>query len=123
MGWALAILFSAAVVLLIVSFIKAKQANVKSEQQIDQLSFTLMDEIHQLQQHIRNLELDAEIVAYETNIPADVKERRILVREMLDLHRRGYSFESIGLKKKLTQNEVEQMLLPYTKKKEERKMA
>lgn len=50
MEWVLAILLGAAVVLLILSFVKGKQSKSEQEQHIDQVSFSLMDEIHQLQQ-------------------------------------------------------------------------
>lgn len=47
-------------------------------------------------------------------------EKRSLLREVLDLHKRGYSFESIALKTKQTENEIENLLTPYIKTKNER---
>lgn len=120
MGWVIAVLFGAAVVLFVLSFIKAKKTDVSTDQQIDQLSFTLMDEIDQLKQQIRKLELDSEIAETEAGISAEEKERKSTLREMLEMHRRGYSFDSIGMKMKLTPNEVQQVLAPYMKQKEER---
>jgi TolA-binding protein len=121
MEWALAILFGTAVLLLILSFVKTKQSSSKVEQQIEQISFTFTDEVHQLQQQIRNIELDAEILAQEAGIQADSPKERILMREVLDLHKRGYSFESIASKKRLTEYDVEQLLAPYIKSKDERR--
>ncbi|MFC5731711.1 hypothetical protein [Cytobacillus gottheilii] len=120
MGWVIAVLFGAAAVLLVLSFIKARKTAASTDQQIDQLSFSLMDEIHQLKQQIRNLELDSEIADTEAGIAADEKERKNTLREMLEMHRRGYSFESIAMKMKLTPNEVQQVLAPYMKQKDER---
>ncbi|QED50138.1 hypothetical protein FSZ17_13365 [Cytobacillus dafuensis] len=120
MGWALAILFIAAVSLLILSFYKTGQSSTRLEQQIDQLTFSFKDDIDQLQQQIRNFELDAEIAAQEAGVQADTQEQRVLLREMLDMHRRGYSFESISTKNQLTKEEVEQLLAPYIKTKDER---
>ncbi|MBS4192950.1 hypothetical protein KHA94_22810 [Bacillus sp. FJAT-49705] len=120
MEWALAILFIAAVSLLILSFYKTGQSSTRLEQQLDQLTFSFKDDIDQLQQQIRNFELDAEIAAREAGIQADSKEQRLLLREMLDMHRRGYSFESISTKNQLTKEEVEHILAPYIKTKDER---
>ncbi|MBS4176711.1 hypothetical protein [Lederbergia citrea] len=120
MEWTLAILFGAAILLLILSFIKSKQSSSKIEQQMDQLSFSLMDEVYELQQKIRNVEIDAEITAQEAGILAGSSKRRILLRDALDLHKRGYSFESIAAKNQLTKNEIEHLLAPYIKTKEER---
>jgi hypothetical protein len=115
MGWTLALLFGSAVLLFILSFIKAKQASEDMQQQIDQLSFSLLDEINKLKERVRNLELEAEITAHE----AGISSRRHLVREALDLYRRGYSFESIASKTQLTEAEIEQLLTPYMKPKNE----
>ncbi|WP_080848324.1 hypothetical protein [Cytobacillus gottheilii] len=120
MGWVIALLFGAAAVLLVLSFIKARKTAASTDQQIDQLSFSLMDEIHQLKQQIRNLELDSEIVDTEAGITAEEKERKVTLREMLEMHRRGYSFESIAMKMKLSPTEVQEVLAPYMKQQDER---
>ncbi|MED3550585.1 hypothetical protein [Cytobacillus praedii] len=120
MGWMLGILFGAAIVLLILSFVQIKQSAAKIEQHIDQVSFSLMDEVNQLQQQIRNVEFDTEIIVHETKIFADSPEHRTLLKEMLDLHKRGYSFESIATEKQLAKEEVENFLSPYIKTKDER---
>lgn len=119
MGWAIAILFLAAVVLLILSFYKSGQNSTRLEQQIDQLTFTLMEEVYQLQQQIRNLEIDADITAKEgtSSVPY---EKRQLLRDMIDLQKRGYSVESISSEKQIDQAEVERMLASYVKQKDER---
>ncbi len=119
MEWALAILFGAAILLLILSFFKTKETS-KVEQQLEDISLSFMDEVHQLQQQIRNIEIDAEITAQEAGILAASSSKRILLRDVLDLHKRGYSFESIATKKLMTSNEIEQLLAPYMKSKEER---
>ncbi|MBG9587152.1 hypothetical protein [Cytobacillus firmus] len=122
MGWVIAILFGSAVVLLILSFLKTAQSKSNIEQQIDQVTFTLKNEIHELQQQIRNIELDAEITAKQSGAMSGPSEERLLLREVLDMHKRGYSNESIALKKQLTPNEVDLMLLPYAANKGERSM-
>ncbi|MBS4195653.1 hypothetical protein [Lederbergia citri] len=120
MEWVLAILFGAAVLLLILSFLQSMKTSSKLEQQMDQLSYSLLDDIHQLEQKIRNLEIDAEITAQEAGILPATSEQRLLLRDMLDLHKRGYSFDSIATKKQLNKNEVDSMLAPYIKAKDER---
>jgi len=120
MIWTLIILFALAVGLLIVSSIKAKHSSSILERQIDQTSFTIMNEVHQLQKQIREIELDAEISAQEAGILSKSSEQRLLLREMLDLQRRGYSLNSIAEKKGLPTHEVEELLAPYTPSKGER---
>ncbi|KAB2338933.1 hypothetical protein F7731_00330 [Cytobacillus depressus] len=120
MGWALAILFGAAVVLLILSFYKSGQSSTRLEQQIDQLTFSLMEEVYQLQQQMKDLEIDAEITAKEGEASIVPFEKRVLLRELIDLHRRGYSFESIAAEKQMSTEEIEQLLASYIKKRDER---
>lgn len=120
MGWMLGILFGAAIVLLVLSFVQTKQSAAKLEQHIDQVSFSLMNEVNQLQQQIRNVEFDTEIIVHETGILAGSPEHRTILKEMLDLNKRGYSFESIAAEKQLTIQEVENFLSPYIKTKDER---
>jgi len=120
MGWALVILFGTAVVLLAISY-KQTRKIAKDEQQIERVSLAFMDEVHQLQQQIRNLEMDTEIIAQETGIFNGSPEQRLLVREILDLHRRGYSLDSIASKTQLSKNEVKAILSPYLKETNERR--
>jgi hypothetical protein len=123
MGWVIAILFGSAVVLLILSFVKTTQSKSYLEQQIAQVSISVRNEVHDVQKQIRNIELDAEITATQTGAMEAASEERILLREMLDLYKRGYSFETIAAKTELTQHEAERMLAPYLTKKAERGMA
>ncbi|MGM0846346.1 MAG: hypothetical protein ACQEUT_15325 [Bacillota bacterium] len=123
MGWTLAILFGSAVVLLILSFIKTKQSKSLLEQQIEHSSISLMNEVHELQKQIRNIELDAEITAKQAGAMEASAKERLLLRELLDMHKRGYSLESIALKNGLQPHEVEMMLAPYKARKMERSMA
>lgn len=117
MEWALAILFGVAVLLLILSFFKTTS---KADQQIEQVSLTFMGEVSQLQQQIRDIEIDAEITAQEAGILKASSKERLLLREVLDLHKRGYSSESIATKKQLSTYEIERLLAPYIKTKGER---
>jgi len=118
MEWALAILFGVAVILFILSFIKTDSPKV--EDQLEQLSLTFGGEVNQLQEKIRTLEIDAEITAQEAGILAASSEQRILLREVLDLHKRGYSVESIAMKTGQNTNEIERLIAPYVKTKQER---
>ncbi|MGG4265876.1 hypothetical protein [Peribacillus simplex] len=119
MEWTLIILFGVAVLLFILSFIK--KDSVKVDSQLEQLAITFGDEMNVLQEKIRNIEIDAEITVQEAGILAMSSEKRNLLREVLDLHKRGYSIESIALKTKQTENEVEGLLTPYIKTKSERR--
>ncbi|MGD6848271.1 hypothetical protein FZC85_10650 [Rossellomorea aquimaris] len=122
MGWAIAILFGTAVVLLILSFIKTTQTNSQLEQQIEHVSISVLNEVHELEKQLRNIQLDAEITAQQSGAAPAESEERFILREMLDLHKRGYSIESIASKKQLTPNEVERMLAPYKTRKTERSL-
>ncbi|MFE4811877.1 hypothetical protein ACFQ9Y_12010 [Peribacillus simplex] len=119
MEWALIILFAAAVLLFILSFIK--KDSVKVDSQLEQVAITFGDEMNVLQEKIRNIEIDAEITVQEAGVLAMSSETRILLREVLDLHKRGYSVESIALKTKQPEDEIERMLTPYIKTKNERR--
>lgn len=119
MGWVLLILFSVAVVLLVLSYLQTSKI-AKEEQKVEQVSLSFMDEAYQLQQQIRNLEIDTEVIAQETGILKGSTEKRVLLREVLDLYKRGYSFDSIASKKQIPKNEVKTMLSPYMKGNDER---
>jgi hypothetical protein len=113
MGWAIALLFAAAVVLLILSFSKNNQTSKSFEKQLEETTFTYMEEINKLQEQIRNMELDSEIIAVQAGFMNGSGQQRILYREILDLYKRGYSAESIALKKQLSVDEIEQLLSPF----------
>jgi hypothetical protein len=117
--WTIVILLGAAVLLLILSFVKTKQSSKTVDQQIEELSYSFTNEITQLQQQIHNIELDAEISAKEAGILSSSSKQRLLLREALDLYKRKYSFESIAQRTKLTTYEVEHLLTPYMKAKDE----
>ena len=119
MLWALAILFGAALILFIVSFIKTD--SMKVEQQLEQITSTFGDEVSQLQMQIRNLEIDAEIMAQEAGLLSGPSEKWTLLHDVLDLYKRGYSIDSIAAKKERSIEEIEDMLAPYIKAKEERR--
>lgn len=119
MLWALAILFGAALILFIVSFIKTD--SMKVEQQLEQITSTFGDEVSQLQMQIRNLEIDAEIMAQEAGLLSGPSEKWSLLHDVLDLYKRGYSIDSIAAKKERSIEEIEDMLAPYIKAKEERR--
>ena len=119
MEWTIVILFAAALLLLILSFVKAKQSSKTVDQQIEELSYSFTNEMKQLQEQIRNMELDAEITAQEAGILPGTSKQRLLLREVLDLYKRKYSFESIAQRTQLTPYEVEHLLTPYLKEKNE----
>lgn len=116
MEWTLALLFGAAVILLILSFVKSKQSSNGVEQQIDQFTISFLKELNQLQQKVQNVEIDTEIIAQKTG----ASKQLLVLREVIDLHRRGYSLESIAEKSQLTEDEIKRLLAPYIKSKDER---
>jgi len=120
MEWTLATLFTVAVLLLILSFVKSMQSAKIANQQIDQIAINFSNEINQLQQKIRNMEIDAEITAQQTGILAGSSEEMLLLREVIDLNKRGYSLKNIAAKYQRSEDEIEVLLGPYMKSKSER---
>ncbi|MCL7746624.1 hypothetical protein [Halalkalibacter alkaliphilus] len=121
MEWALAILFGSAILLLILSFSKTRQSQKAAQQELEQFSISIMEEVYQLQKKMRDFELDAEISANEKGKQSVSPKQRILMREVLDLHKRGYSLEGIATETELTENEVRLLLTPYLEEKDERR--
>ncbi|MFB6467048.1 hypothetical protein ACE38V_09500 [Cytobacillus sp. Hz8] len=119
-GWTLAILFGISAVLLIFSLVKFKQSSGHEQREIDSIYFSMMEETSKLQNHIRNLELDVEILSQKADNKVISSEERLLMRELLDLYKRGYSFKSIATEKQLDEHEVELLLAPYKSSKKER---
>lgn len=117
MGWTIVILLLLAVALLVVSFVKNNRNEKTIEQQIDQMTYTFKDEIYQLQQQLRKVEIDGEITAHEAGFSTSSPERSLL-RELLNLQRRGYSIETIASKKQISKEEIERLTAPFVKKNE-----
>lgn len=123
MVWALAILFAIATILLIFSLIKIKQTTIKEQREIDHIYLSMVKEIDGLKKQIRNLELDLEIITEHPNYKEMPVSKRTLLREILDLYKRGYSIQGIADEVQLTENEVEMLLTPYSSGKKERSTA
>lgn len=121
MEWALVFLFGTATLLLILSFFKNRQTLKTEQREIDMLSVSLMKEINELQKQIRHLELDGEITAQEAGVKAISSQERLLLRDLLDFYKRGYSIEGMAAEKQLSENEVEHLLSPYLSSKDERR--
>ncbi len=119
MGLTLAVLFGASALLLILSIIKNFQASKAEHKRIDMAHISVMKEINDMQESIRNIELDIEVIMQEAGIQLSSKEL-VFMREVLDLYKRNYSIESIAAKKQVSESEVQQLLTPYQTQKEER---
>ncbi|MDP4084088.1 MAG: hypothetical protein Q8934_05670 [Bacillota bacterium] len=122
MGWTLAILFVISAVLLIISFSKSLQASKVEQKKIDMVHISVMKEINDVKESIRNIELDSEVLLKEAGIqlsPEDI----LLRREVLDLYRRSYSIESIADKKQVSEGEIQSILAPFQTTKDERRKA
>lgn len=112
MVWTLAGLFAISALLLIFSILKSTKALKVEHNQIDLIHISTMKEINALQESVRNIELDIEVLTKEAGIPL-APEDKLLKREVLDLYRRNYSMESIAELKQVTVTEIEQLLAPY----------
>ncbi|GAF12015.1 hypothetical protein JCM19046_4029 [Bacillus sp. JCM 19046] len=120
MEWTLALLLGTAIVLLVLSFFKEDKSS-KIEDQLEHLSISFMQELHNVKNQVRNMELDAEIAAQEASNQNRTSSHQKLLREILDLHKRGYSTEGIAFETKLEEYEVERLLAPYTESIADRK--
>ncbi|NRD79690.1 hypothetical protein HPT25_20215 [Bacillus sp. BRMEA1] len=112
MFWTLAGLFVISLVLLIFSIMKTSQAAKKEHEQIDMMHISTMKEINALQDSVRNLELDLEVVIEASGFQLS-SEERIFMREVLDLYKRSYSIENIAELKQVPVSEIEQIVAPY----------
>lgn len=120
MGVLIAILFAVAIILLLLSFRRTRQSHSQMEQNLEQMTLSFGREVNDLQDRIREVELDSVITAHQSNAWDLDSEDRIVLREMLDMNQRGYSYESISRKiKKFSPEQVEDLLSPYDKKKKE----
>lgn len=112
MEWTLAVLFVLAAVLLIISISKTFQASRAEHKRIDLAHIAVMKEINDLQESVRGIELEIEVVLKETGVELST-EKLVFLREILDLYKRNYSIESIAEKKQVPESEIKQLLAPY----------
>lgn len=112
MEWALTILLCAAILLLILSFSASRKASEKQERDNEMLTASIMGEVKQLQERLRDIEFDTQIIAEEAHLKS-TSEQRLILREVLDLYNRKYSIESIASKTEMSEQEVERLLAPY----------
>jgi hypothetical protein len=121
MELALAILFGSAAILLILSLVSMKRSSKVQKEQVDTYYVSMLEETSKLQEQIRRIELDGEITAQEAGISGMDSKERALLRELLDLHKRGYTIKSMASKTRLAETEVEQLLSPYISSKNGRR--
>ncbi|GAF63182.1 hypothetical protein [Alkalihalobacillus trypoxylicola] len=114
MGIAIIILLSLAIILLIVSFFVSNN-KAKEEERMEQFSVSFMEEIQGVQNQMRNLELDTEMLAKDAGVNIGSERDRKLRRDLLSLYKRGYSYEGIAKEKRMPQDEVESLLKPYVR--------
>ncbi|MCH6265409.1 MULTISPECIES: hypothetical protein [Neobacillus] len=112
MEWTLTILFVVSILLLIFSILKERQTAKKNHKEIDLVHISVMKEINGMQESLRNMEIDLEIVTKETGVQLSTEEK-VLKREVLDLYRRQYSIDSIAQQKQVSENEVKQIIAVY----------
>ena len=123
MEWTFISLFVVSVLLLIFSILKTNHDAKVEHKQIDLAHISTMKEINAIQETIRNMELDMEVVMKEAGVQLSSNEK-LFTREVLDLYKRNYSVESIAEMKQVTISEIEQLLIPYQHLKDEgRKVA
>jgi hypothetical protein len=111
-------LFLLSALLLVFSIVKTYRDSKAEKKQIDLVHVSMMKEINSIQDSIRDIELDIEVVIKESGIQLSADEK-LFMREVIDLYRRNYSIESIAEKKEVPETEIEQLLTPYLKVKDE----
>ncbi|EKN67577.1 hypothetical protein BABA_12635 [Neobacillus bataviensis LMG 21833] len=122
MEWTLAGLFLLSAILLTISLLKSNRIAKEEHKQIDLIHISTMKEINALQESIRNMELDMEVVTKDAGIQLSAEDK-VLKREVLDLYRRNYSIESIAEMKQVPENDIEQLLAPFQEVKGEGRAA
>ncbi|MBS4173028.1 hypothetical protein [Bacillus sp. FJAT-49736] len=118
MEWTLTILFVVSALLLIISILMTRQASKAEQKGIDMVHLSVMDDINNMQDSIRNIEFDLEIMAKEAGIQLS-SEDRVFTREVLDLYNRKYSIESIAAQKKVSEDQIKEVLAPFLTSKDE----
>ncbi|MCM3691097.1 hypothetical protein [Neobacillus niacini] len=118
MEWTLFGLFLLSALLLGFSLFKSYRDAKVEKKQIDLVHVSIMKEINSIQDSIRDIELDIEVVIKEAGIQLSAEEK-LFMREVIDLYRRNYSIESIAEKKEVPETKIEQLLAPYLKIKDE----
>ena len=118
MEWTLFGLFLLSALLLVFSIVKTYRDSKLEKKQIDLIHVSMMKEINSIQDSIRDIELDIEVVTKEAGIQLSAEEK-LFMREVIDLYRRNYSIESIAEMKEVPVTEIEQLLTPYLKIKDE----
>lgn len=113
-------LFVVSALLLILSILKTLKATKAEHKEIDMVHMSLMNEMNAIQESVRNLELDIEIVTKEAGVQLSYQEK-LFLREILDLYKRKYSLESIAEKKQVSVHEIQQLLEPYMTAKDGRR--
>jgi LAS superfamily LD-carboxypeptidase LdcB len=119
MEWTLILLIAISAVLLIVSIISNRNVEKQKHKEIDLVHVSVMKDINNVHEQIRNLELDIEVVTKEAGVQL-TPEEIIFKREVLDLYKRKYSIETIAQKKQVSESEINQFLAPYLAAKDER---
>src|SRR4051812_13075363 len=114
MEWTLFGLFLLSALLLGFSLFKSYRDSKVEKKQIDLVHVSIMKEINSIQDSIRDIELDIEVVIKEAGIQLSAEEK-LFMREVIDLYRRNYSIESIAEKKEVPETKIEQLLAPYLK--------
>ncbi|MFB3166949.1 hypothetical protein P5G62_007485 [Neobacillus sp. 179-C4.2 HS] len=118
MEWTLFGLFLLSALLLVFSIVKTYRDSKAEKKQIDLVHVSMMKEINSIQDSIRDIELDIEVVTKEAGIQLSAEEK-LFMREVIDLYRRNYSIESIAEMKEVPVTEIDQLLTPYLKIKDE----
>ncbi|MFD1737439.1 hypothetical protein ACFSCX_12825 [Bacillus salitolerans] len=118
MEWAFGILLGTGSLLLVFSFLQNKRMERSEQRRLDTMYLGCMEEIDKLQKQIKTIQLDSEITAQEIGIsPKD----RLMLRDILDLYKRGYSTDSIAEKMKINKIDVQEILTPFMSPDEERR--
>ena len=121
MEWTLTGLFIVAVLLLIYSMYKNKQASKIEQREIDTVYMTIMEEITKLQNEIQVLTIENDMLSQKVGLSNEEIE---LQRKLIDLYTKNFKMEIIAARLKLETSEVEKMLAPYMSLKNEgRKVA
>lgn len=118
MEWTLFGLFLVSALLLGFSLMKTYRDSKVEKKQIDLVHVSMMKEINRIQDSIRDIELDIEVVMKESGIQLS-EDQKLFMREVIDLYRRNYSIESIAEKKQVPETEIQQLIAPYLRMKDE----
>ncbi|MFD1706619.1 hypothetical protein ACFSCZ_07605 [Siminovitchia sediminis] len=120
MEWTLGGLFAASIVLLVISGLRERRNQKKTQTEMDMMHITTMNEMKDVREELRRIELDMDIFKKASGIQLSGEEITF-IREVLDLYHRKYSIVNIAEQKQASEEQIRRIISTYTETNQERR--